>query len=381
MQRKNSSKRRHHYHTNNFPNSSCATSRPHATKSCEKKTHFFDFPAHRMGLLMEVIQKNHSQPRRKNWLLDSRSSARLILSKWRKPSWSLLHHSKHSFPSTAQYLLVFLRISLKYIWKNRIQTSQWVSCRMLSLPVFISIELLLWWRWILHTMFVQKHRNMFVKHHLAIWVAFAHLQVFKCCRLFCQTDIPQLQWNLNTPSSPGSARSFAVKPRRGIANTFLSGASFISFCISVDMIHSACPIFADKFPIYLMQQHCWKHISRKNNTVSENIGGWMNTCWVQRYFWTRLGTREFQCGLWVWICQRFLTGRIGMHCGLRYVIMAFLIITCGFCSWSTPINWEKCKVNIATAILFPSTAGCDKDVCCPHVCFAVHWNGACQLGG
>ena len=177
-------------------------------------------------------------------------------------------------PASLQTLLpihcsIFAGISMYfseiYLKKySRIQTSQWVSCRMLSLPIFISIELLLWWRWILHTMFVQKHRNMFVKHHLAIWVAFAHLQVFKCCRLFCQTDIPQLQWNLNTPSSPGSAWSFAVKPRRGIANTFLSGASFISFCISVDMIHSACPIFADKFPIYLMQQHGRNNLPNAN---------------------------------------------------------------------------------------------------------------------
>ena len=44
-------------------------------------------------------------------------------------------------------------------------------------------------------------------------------------------------------------------------------------------------------------KHSWKHISRKNNTVSDNIDGWMNTCWLQHYFWTRLGTREFQCGL------------------------------------------------------------------------------------
>ena len=27
------------------------------------------------------------------------------------------------------------------------------------------------------------------------------------------------------------------------------------------------------------------------------------------------------------------------------------------------INYEKCKVNIATAILFPSTPECDKGVC------------------
>ena len=43
-------------------------------------------------------------------------------------------------------------------------------------------------------------------------------------------------------------------------------------------------------------------------------------------------------------------------------------------------SWEKCKVNIATAVLFPSTPECDKDVCWARVCFAVYCNGECQLG-
>lgn len=204
---KNGSKRRHHYHTNNFSNSSCATS-------------------HRMGLLMEVIPKK-SLPTTPEELTAGFSFERAI--DFIKVAKTLM-----ICPASLQTRLsiqcsIFAGISLKYIWKNRIQTSQWVSCRMLSLPIFISIELLLWWRWILHTMFVQKHCNMFVKHHLAIWVAFAHLQVFKCCRLFCQTNIPQPQWKLNTPSSPGSARSLAVKPRRSIANTFLLRASWILY--------------------------------------------------------------------------------------------------------------------------------------------------------
>ena len=43
-------------------------------------------------------------------------------------------------------------------------------------------------------------------------------------------------------------------------------------------------------------KHRWKHINRMNNTVSENMGGWMNTYWVQRYLWTRLGQGNSNAG-------------------------------------------------------------------------------------
>ena len=49
------------------------------------------------------------------------------------------------------------------------------------------------------------------------------------------------------------------------------------------------------------------------------------------------------------------------------VIMSFLTISFEFCSWFIPTSWEKCKVNMATAVLFPSTPECDKDVCWARV--------------
>ena len=46
----------------------------------------------------------------------------------------------------------------------------------------------------------------------------------------------------------------------------------------------------------------------------------------------KLGSRRraTQCGLWAWICPKPLTGRTGMHCALRCVIVAFLTISFRF---------------------------------------------------
>ena len=62
-------------------------------------------------------------------------------------------------------------------------------------------------------------------------------------------------------------------------------------------------------------------------------------------------------GIPVWIASLVLScfdksiERNGMHCGLLYVIMAVLTISCRFCSWFIRIKWEKCKVHIATTDL------------------------------
>ena len=58
----------------------------------------------------------------------------------------------------------------------------------------------------------------------------------------------------------------------------------------------------------------------------------------------------------------------------------FLTISCIFCIYFIGVNWEKSILNIATAILFPSTPLCDKDACCAHASFAVRSNGECELG-
>ena len=95
---------------------------------------------------------------------------------------------------------------------------------------------------------------------------------------------------LETFHHVGAKRFFRCWPRKhGLNNHLTSGPLQTSVCCVKHLLSW----------FWLALKHRWKHISRKNNTDSENIGGWMNTCWPQRYFWTRLGTKEFQYGLWV----------------------------------------------------------------------------------